>query len=40
MAHVYDEDELEEIILLIRDSFTGAFEKLLRVLEEKTLFVQ
>ena len=35
VAHVYDEDELEEIILLIRDSFTGAFEKLLRVLEEK-----
>ncbi|MBR6230140.1 MAG: HI0074 family nucleotidyltransferase substrate-binding subunit [Eubacterium sp.] len=34
-AHEYDEDELEEVILLIRDSFTGTFEKLLRVLEEK-----
>ena len=35
-THEYDEDELEEVILLIRDSFTGAFEKLLKVLEEKS----
>ena len=35
-AHEYDEDEIEEIVLLIRDSFTGVFEKLLRVLEEKS----
>ena len=35
VAHEYNEDELEEIILLIRDSFTGVFEKLLKVLEEK-----
>ena len=33
--HEYDEDELEETVLLIKDSFTSAFEKLLRVLEEK-----
>ena len=34
-AHEYDEDEIDEVVLLIRDSFTGAFEKLLKVLEEK-----
>ena len=33
LVHIYDEDEIDEMLLLIRDSFTSAFialEKLLR----------
>ncbi len=34
-VHEYDEDEVDEILLLIRDSFTLALERLLKLLEDK-----
>ena len=34
--HIYDEEEIEELIVLIRDSFTTAFEKLEKTLENKS----
>ena len=33
--HIYNDDEIDEMILLIRDSFTPAFSVLDRVLHEK-----
>lgn len=34
-VHIYDEDEIDEMILLIRDSFTPAFIVLEKLLREK-----
>ena len=34
-VHIYDEDDVDELILLIRDSFTPAFEMLEKTLREK-----
>ena len=34
-AHIYDEDKIDELLLLIRDSFTPAFSVLERTLREK-----
>ncbi len=34
-VHEYDEDEIDEMLLLIRDSFTPALERLLKLLEDK-----
>lgn len=34
-VHIYNEDEIDELIILIRDSFVPAFEKLGAVLKEK-----
>ena len=34
-THEYDEDEIEELVLLVRDSFISTFGVLLKVLEEK-----
>ena len=34
-VHIYDEDDVDELILLIRDSFTPAFEMLEKTLQEK-----
>lgn len=34
-AHVYDEDEIDELLLLIRDSFISAFTALEKTLREK-----
>ncbi|MCD8216509.1 MAG: HI0074 family nucleotidyltransferase substrate-binding subunit [Clostridiales bacterium] len=34
-VHIYDEDEADELLLLVRDSFIPAFEKLEKVLEKK-----
>ena len=36
LIHIYDEEEIEELIILIRDSFTTAFEKLEKTLENKS----
>ncbi|MGI6053424.1 MAG: HI0074 family nucleotidyltransferase substrate-binding subunit [Clostridium sp.] len=35
MAHIYDENEVDELLLLIRDSFIPAFAALQAVLSEK-----
>ena len=35
-THIYDEDEIDEMILLIRDTFIKRMETLVQVLEEKT----
>ena len=35
-VHEYNEDEIDEIILLIRDSFTNAFVDLSKMLDAKT----
>ena len=35
LVHVYDDEESNEMLLLIRDSFTSAFVELERVLHEK-----
>lgn len=34
-VHIYDEDEIDEMLLLVRDSFTPAFIALQRTLREK-----
>ncbi len=34
-VHIYNEDEIDELLLLIRDSFIPAFEKLRQTLSEK-----
>lgn len=34
-AHIYDEDEIDELLLLIRDSFTPAFCVLESTLKDK-----
>ena len=34
-VHIYDEDKIDELLLLIRDSFTPAFSVLERTLREK-----
>ena len=34
-VHIYDEDEIDEMLLLIRDSFTPAFIALEALLREK-----
>ena len=34
-THVYDEDEVEELMVLIKDSFISAFEKLSVTLKDK-----
>ena len=34
-VHIYDEDKIDELLLLIRDSFTPAFIALERLLHEK-----
>lgn len=34
-VHIYDEDEIDELLLLIRDSFIEAFCELEKTLEEK-----
>lgn len=34
-VHIYDEDEIDEMLLLIRDSFTPAFIALEKLLREK-----
>lgn len=34
-VHIYDEDEIDEMLLLIRDSFTAAFIALEKLLREK-----
>ncbi|MCD7981790.1 MAG: nucleotidyltransferase substrate binding protein [Clostridiales bacterium] len=33
--HIYDEDEADEMIIFVRDSFIPAFEKLEKILSEK-----
>ena len=35
LVHIYDEDEIDEMLLLIRDSFTPAFSALEKMLCEK-----
>lgn len=35
-VHIYDEEAADELLLLIRDSFTAAFETLEKTLREKT----
>ncbi len=34
-VHIYDEEEIDELILLIRDSFTPAFQTLCDTLKDK-----
>lgn len=34
-VHIYDEEQIDELLLLIRDSFIPAFEKLEQTLREK-----
>lgn len=34
-VHIYDEETADELLLLIRDSFTAAFETLEKTLREK-----
>lgn len=34
-VHIYNEEEIDELIILIRDSFLPAFQSLERTLEEK-----
>ena len=34
-VHIYNEEDADELVLLIRDSFIPAFSKLVTVLEEK-----
>lgn len=34
--HIYDEDKIDEMVVMIRDSFLLAFDALLKTLREKT----
>jgi len=34
-VHIYNEDEIDELLIMIRDSFIPAFEKLRQTLSEK-----
>jgi len=40
LVHIYNEDEADELILLIRDSFIPAFGKLEETLSEKMKKIQ